>query len=176
MEIVTDKFSISRGVLLKSALMTRSFRWVWVILGVLVCTGAVCGVCLDWRWWLVTVMLLLVLAPGVMALLYLNCALSPRCITEVYPHTVRFDDTGITVRAEVPPLPAQEDEEETKIEEVRTLEFGVDYNKVRKVRMMLNQMVIYLQGNPVGIVHVPYDVLPDAREDSKVILQKIGEQ
>lgn len=163
-DICTHEFKISRGRLLRSALFTWHSRLVWIILAALIFAGSLCAVFIDWRWALVTAMVILVLTPGVMALMYINYALSPRCVPEVYDHKVKFDDKGFTVTARL--LPLNPDDENEK---PRTLSYTASYTDVAQCRYTADAMVLVLRGTPPGLVHIPYSALEDARNQCALI-------
>lgn len=172
MTFTTSEFKTPRPRLLRTALTMCHSTPLWVTLTALVAAGAAMGLLLDWRYALVAAMLLLVLVPGVMAILYLNYALSPRCLPEAWPHTVTFTPEGFTVSATVPPLPASDDEGEA--EAPRQIGFSASYSQVREVRAGVDGVVIRLKGTPPGLVHVPYAALPDSNENLAYILKKCG--
>lgn len=167
--IQTEEFKIPRATILKSALLTPTFKWVWSLLLIIIVAGVVAAIMFDWRWGLVTAMLILVLAPGVMALLYLSYAMSPRCLPDAFPHTVTFGDEDIIVDATIPPLPpAEEESNEGKQSEdtpVKKMTFKVKYSDIRKSRISLKQLTLYLTGTPPGIIHIPYSSLEKADAD-----------
>lgn len=169
MLITTQQFRSSRAQLLAQGLFSRSYLWVWLLLAIAAVTGLILALCVDWRWALVDAMLMLVLAPGVMALLYINVMFSPRTLPGAYPHTLSFTDTGIELQAIVPLLPDEAPEREPK-----RIGFKAAYSEVKTCRLTLHQMLIRLKGNPPGIILVPYEQLPDARADVDAILKKIG--
>ncbi|MCM1318827.1 MAG: hypothetical protein NC217_00380 [Muribaculaceae bacterium] len=163
----TKQFKISRSTILKSALHTSTYRWVWVALAVMVVSGTLAAVLFDWRWGLVTTMLVLVLAPGVMGLLYLSYAMSLRCLPDAFPHIVTFNDEDFTVVAEIPPLPPKEDDVNNENQEPaspKTLSFTARYTDIKKIRVTLSSIIIYLHGAPPGIIHIPYEHLEEAGE------------
>lgn len=153
---------------MKSALFTPAFKWVWVVLAVLICMGVVATLLFDWRWALVTAMLILVLAPGIMALLYLSYAMSPRCIPDSFPHSVTFRDKDFTVLAEIPPLPPRNDNvtysenESGEAEKPKYLSFTSTYAEIKRTKVTMTSLVIYLKGNPPGIIHIPYNTLENS--------------
>ena len=169
MLITTLKFKSGKAQLLRQGLFGRSYLWVWLLLAVSVVTGVILAVCVDWRWALVDAMFLLVLAPGIMALLYINVMFSPRTLPGVYPHTLSFSDSELRLRALIPPLPDEDSEQPPKL-----LELTVTYSDVQTCRLTMDSMVIRLKGKPPGIILVPYAQLPDARADVDCILKKIG--
>ncbi|MCM1005664.1 MAG: hypothetical protein NC548_57590 [Lachnospiraceae bacterium] len=176
LSIETTEFKVPRSSILQSALLTPTFRWAWIVSALLVCGGAAAAIFADWRWALVTAMLLLVSAPGVMALLYISYAMSPRCLSDAYPHTVSFNDEGFRVSAKIPPLPPLPGQEDDTPQKPKTLSFSAEYKDVKRVRVTLTELVIYLHGNPPGIVHIPYDNLASPREDTQTILLKCNHE
>lgn len=117
MTFTTAEYSVSRSRLLRSAAALCHARELYTSLGLLLVIDVALGFLIDWRFALVTAMLALVLAPGALAFLFFNYALSPRCLPEVWPHTVTFGPDGFEVRATVPPLPQTEDSDGTNPEE-----------------------------------------------------------
>lgn len=172
--IQTVEFVVSRGRLLRSALKMGWGIGATIGVAAVFVAGVTCGLLIDLRWLLVAWMVLLVAAPGVMAMLYLNYAFSPRCLPEVYRHTVRFTDAGIEVRAIVPPLPVAEEEEErdNSAQESKIIGYEASYQDVCKVKPGLKGLVIELRGTPPGLLHLPYEVLPDPVRDTAIIIEK----
>lgn len=181
--MTTTEFRISRSHLLCSALLMRHAAALWTALCVMLVAGVTLSFAADWRFGLVTAMLMLVLAPGVMALLYLNYALSPRCLPEVWPHTVAFGSDGFRVEAKVPPLPVAADGAEDGEDapgppepepEPATFGFSASYAEVAEVRAGLDGLVLRLAGSPPGLVHVPYSALEGTGLTAAFIQEKCG--
>lgn len=169
MQITTVQFKSSRSQLLRTALLTHRFIAVWCLLAMLIIAGLTLSIVADWRWALVTAMVILVLAPGVMALLYIDCMFSPRTLPGAYPHTVCFTDDAIEVKATVPPLP-----DEAPGQEPKKLAYTAAYTEVAKLRLRLNDMAIIIKGSPPGIILVPYDKLPDPKADVDLIIKCVN--
>lgn len=169
MYIVTETFRISRTALLSQALRAMSPA-IWGVAAGLLVLGTGLAITVDWRWALVTAMLLLVLVPALLAFLFFNYALSPRCLPQTYPHTVTFGDDGFEVRATVPPLPSRDGEEVTDATP-KHIGYNAVYGDVTKVRLGTGGMTITLRGNPPGILHIPLEMLPSGVPVS-VILSK----
>lgn len=177
MTFTTAKYSVSRSRLLRSAVAVCHGRHLCLVLGLLLVIGVAFGLLIDWRFALVTAMLALVLAPGVLAFLFFNYALSPRCLPEVWPHTVTFTTDGFEVTATVPPLPDAGGGDGTDAEEGREtpparIGYAAAYTDVREVRAGVDGLVIRLAGTPPGLLHVPYSALPELRENTAYILEK----
>jgi len=141
---------------------------VWCLLALLIIAGMALAISADWRWALVTAMVMLVLAPGVMALLYVDCMFSPRTLPGAYPHTVCFTDDAIEVKATVPPLPGEDPGQGPKM-----LTYTAGYTEVAKLLIRPNDMAIILKGKPPGIILVPYSQLPDPKTDADMIIKKL---
>lgn len=174
--IETAEFKVSQGRLLCSALHMKWGIGLTLVLGLLFLCGTLCGIFIDIRWLIIALMVLFVAAPGMMAILYLNYALSPRCLTEVYPHKVFFTEEGIEVDALVPAWPRDEEEEQNEQREPaipKRIGFKASFTEVSRVRAGLKGLVLELRGTPPGIVHVPYDVLSDSRADSEWIIRRL---
>ena len=146
MNIATSEFRISRSRLLYTALMFRHGALFGGSVAFVVTAGFFLSIFVDWRFLLVAAMLLLIAVPGVMALLYFNYALSPRCFPEVWPHTVTFTDTGFKVEGTLPPLPAPESDAE---------------DEVKRMLMTANGIILVLGTPPPGLLHIPYNALPE---------------
>lgn len=177
MTFTTAEYSVSRSRLLRSAVVLCHARQLYTSLGLLLVIGVALGLFVNWRFALVTAMLALVLAPGALAFLFFNYALSPRCLPEVWPHTVTFGPDGFEVRATVPPLPQTEDSDGTNPEEEKEaspthIGYAARYGDVCEVRVGVEGLVIRLAGTPPGLLHVPYSALPEPRENTAYILEK----
>lgn len=177
MTFTTAEYSVSRSRLLRSAVVVCHARQLFITLALLLFTGTLLGLFVDWRFALVTAMLALVLAPGALSFLFFKYALSPRCLPEVWPHTVTFTPDGFEVRATVPPLPQTENPQGTNPEEEMEVSpthigYVAGYGDVREVRVGVEGLVIRLAGTPPGLLHVPYSVLSEPRENTAYILEK----
>lgn len=177
MTFTTAEYSVSRSRLLRSAVAVCHAGQLYISLGLLLVIGGALGIFVDWRFALVTAMLALVLAPGILAFLFFNYALSPRCLPEVWPHIVTFGPDGFEVMATVPSLPQTEDPGVADTDEEREampthIGYAARYEDVREVRVGVEGLVIRLAGTPPGLLHVPYSVLPEARENVACILEK----
>lgn len=168
--IQTVEFAVSRGRLLCSALKMGWGVLATVVVALVFVAGLTLGLLVDLRWILVAFMLLLVVAPGVLALLYLNYALSPRCLPEVYRHTVCLSDNRIEVKGHIPPLLSEEGEDVSK--ESKVIGYVVSYSDVAKVKPGLKGLVLELKGTPPGLLHLPYEVLPDPVRDTALIIER----
>lgn len=126
--------------------------------------GLLLSVFVDWRFMLVAAMLMLIAAPGIMAILYFNYALSPRCFPEVWTHTVTFTDTGFKVEGTLPPLPAPEsdaEDEAPESEKSKKIGYTAGYDEVKRMLATANGIILVLVTPPPGLLHIPYNALPE---------------
>lgn len=94
----SGRFAVGQGVVLRHLFMLHGRRWA---IGGL--TAAVAGVAAavavdDVRWFICGLMVLLIVAPMVMALLYVNYALDGDCAFNVLPHTLSLHSEGVLIR------------------------------------------------------------------------------
>lgn len=88
MQIETDTYTVAASRHARRGIEAIAARWWWAF-----ALPLVAGLALslwDWRILLAVFCLLLVVYPGIMAMAYYNCALSPESASELIPHRVVF--------------------------------------------------------------------------------------
>lgn len=114
-EIVSETYSVPRGAMIRK----MAFRFAtlpMIVLAILIAAAAVAAIA-DIRWLIVALMLACIVAPMVMAWLYLYYGLRPECFVNILPHKVRIDTKGIRV------IILQANEEDGKEEEYKETEY-----------------------------------------------------
>lgn len=173
-EIITDEYAISTSRLLALALQLR-FMPLITVMCILTVAALAAGILVDIRWFIISFMLLLVVAPCVLALLYLLYALSPRCFQNVWPHRTSLTPDGITLTGEITP-PVKEnsdDDDDSAPPEARPIRLDVPWKDVRRLRIGLHGMTLVFRGKPAGFLDIPYSAIPDADTAIKYIRQHI---
>lgn len=163
--ITTLEHKITRARLLRTA-GRRPLLWIAAVAGfLLLVAGGVAFWLWDLRPVVAVLMLISVGLPGALFFLFINYGLSPRCLPMVYPHIVKISNDGIEVNAVVPPI--DEDGER------RQLRLNISWEDVKSARPTLSALILTLKGRPPGIIILPYEALPDARQDVPDILRQI---
>lgn len=108
----SEEFKVSQGVLIRQLLYMRlrnglSLRIGLVIFLMALISCVVYGFIADIRWVIVGLMLIFILAPMIMAMLYISDALHPDGYFNTLPHRLSVEDTDVVVDMRVV---AQEDE------------------------------------------------------------------
>lgn len=88
----TEVFTVGASRLARIQLGEMAVRWWWLL--ILLPLAALIGGFYDWRWWIAGLLLSLVVYPGLLALAYFYCALSPEAAISVLPHFVEFESEG----------------------------------------------------------------------------------
>lgn len=89
MRETTRYFEVPPSVYARAILYRRITLW-GVIAGVILAGGLVAAIW-DWRWAVVALMLIMVVAPMVVALAYLSAAASRQAVAATRPHCVKID-------------------------------------------------------------------------------------
>lgn len=173
--ITTSLFSIPRARLLRAAAAPRLHVLLPPAL-ILFAAAIAAAILVDPRYILVALMILLIVAPMLLAFLYLSCLLSPRTVPNAYPHTLTLTGAAIHLRAAVPPLPDRsgkagkkssnegndaEIQEDHIPQETKIIELEIPLNDISHVRIGLKDLTIYLKGRPTGLLIIPYSAHPD---------------
>ncbi|MDE5957704.1 MAG: hypothetical protein K2G78_05290, partial [Muribaculaceae bacterium] len=91
-------FAVGQGVVLRHLFMLHGRWWAIGLLTVVVAGVAAAFAVDDVRWFICGLMVLLIVAPMVMALLYVNYALDGDCAFNVLPHTLSLHSEGVLIR------------------------------------------------------------------------------
>lgn len=114
--ISTGYFRIGKGMLIRNLAMHRWMMWI-VIAGMLVLASAAAGFFVDIRLFIVTLMLLFLLAPLMLFMLYFSDGLRFATALNALPHRIEIDSCGIRIEALAEALEeADEAQEPRKIE------------------------------------------------------------
>lgn len=120
--------------------------------------GCAAGAFFDIRWLIAALMLVAIVAPMVMAFLYIMYALSPRCLPQVHPHRVTIEPEEIVIRYRVKPLPPLENPEE--VPEEKTIEVRVPAGQIARIHRGSEAFVIEFC-HPFGFARIPWQALPE---------------
>lgn len=133
-------------------LARRYAAGIWI--GAAAIAGAgIAGSMWDVRWLIVALMLLLVLAPGVAALLYLGAATRPVSAANTLPHRIEFDPDGL--RLMIRPLSDDTlEDSETATEEARSVAVAVPYTDIRSIGTDSSAITVRLTDRQ--FVGIPY--------------------
>ncbi len=94
----SGRFAVGQGVVLRHLFMLHGRWWAIGLLTVVVAGVAAAFAVDDVRWFICGLMVLLIVAPMVMALLYVNYALDGDCAFNVLPHTLSLHSEGVLIR------------------------------------------------------------------------------
>ena len=110
------------------------------------------GAIWDLRWLIVALMILLVLAPGVAALLYLGAATRPVSAANTLPHSIEFarEDMRLMIRPLADPAGSGEDPDE----EAPRVAVPVAYTDIRSIRADSSALTVHLADRQ--FVGIPY--------------------
>ncbi len=125
-------------------------------LGLAVGVAVAAGVLTDVRWGIIALMLVTVVAPMVMAFLYIVHAISPRCLQNVHARRVEIFPRYMAVTYEVPGIPADGDDEP----EPRLVRFEVGKEELASVRVRPADVLVTMRA-PFGFIILPYDDASD---------------
>ncbi|MBP3298144.1 MAG: hypothetical protein J6L73_00490 [Muribaculaceae bacterium] len=166
----TPEFSIPRARLLRAALAPRR-TIIAAILLPLFAAAAAAAIILDIRWIIIALMIPLILAPMLLAYLYIDTLLSPRTVPNAFPHTLTFTDTHIRLKAAIPPLPDKTvspedckntgDCKNTDSPAPAITTQSIPISDIIRIKPGLRDMTLYLKGRPPGLLVIPYAILAD---------------
>lgn len=148
---------LSRGCFLRTLVSLKACKpLAW--LGLAVAGAVVAGVTVDIRYAIVALMLVTVVAPMIMAFLYIVYAISPRCLQNVHRRRVEIFPSHLAVTYEVPGFPTDDDDEPEP--EPRLVRFDVPVGELTSARMRPADVLVTMR-SPFGFIVLPYDDASD---------------
>lgn len=168
----TGIYRMPSGRYLKTMAMMfgRSFGYA---AGVALLMAVVLGLLVDWRCFLIALMMVLLICPAVMAWLYFYYGLRPECFINVMPHYIsrRPDGISVTMLKRQPKdleddnegKDSEETEEDAEYEEV---DYSFNFCDIRRKNYIVgNDGVTFpLVGKYRGFLWIPEDAFADAEE------------
>lgn len=146
---------MSRGAFLRTLARMKARRPL-ALLATAVTAAVAAGIFIDVRWSIVALMLVTVVAPMIMAFLYIVWAISPRCLHNVHPHAAKIYPEHLSISYTVTSPPAEEGEEP----QTRTVEETIPAREIVSFRVGMNEVTVTMR-SPFGFIVLPYDRASD---------------
>lgn len=175
-EVTTGEFRIGHAKLL--ALMARRYAVTAAWTGAaLLAVSAVLGIFIDFRWLIVSLMLIFIVAPAMAAMLYFNYGMRPECFVNILDHRVTFSGNELVVTAYIrePQEEAEEEavdsEESPDKEEVPRREVVYRFRCARpaKYEVGTKTLTIIPAAPAKGFIIVPFDAFEEKEEAARVL-------
>ena len=151
MRIETTKFRMPQGRMVLRLVGAHGSPWI-IGLASLLLAAAIASAA-NWMFAVAGLMLVLVVAPGIMGVLYFAYALKPATALNVLPHQLLFTDSEVTVIIDpMKPLEGQESEEPKRV--------VFSLSEIKETAAYRDGLSISL--GPKGFLWVPYYSLEGA--------------
>lgn len=151
----TDIYRMPSGKYLKTMVVMFGRRFVYVCAAALA-VSVMLGAWVDWRCFILALMVVLLICPALMAWLYFYYGLRPECFVNVMPHYIGKGKEGISVTI------LKTDEEEN-YEEV-TYIFGFDNIQRKKYIVGSDSVIFPFTGEYKGFIWIPAEAFADASD------------
>lgn len=151
------------------------YAWIWILA---LSLGAVAGIALsimvDLRWLVITLLIVCIVMPMVLAFLYYYYGLKRGCYVNTVPHRIVMTDEGLAARLVIPLRDediAENDEEQGEAR-YRTRDELFPYSSLRPFTIGSNSAIIPLSGKGAGFLWIPADAFADP-ENLAALLKRL---
>jgi len=159
--ITTSEFRIRQSAFVSGIIAEKCFWWIFAcVLSVIV--SAVFGIFLDLRFLVVSLMIILLVAPMMLFYVYFNEGLTKENAPNILPHRLTISEQGIIVE-----VSAKVDEDG----DVRMARFEYPARNVGVYKLYGGGLVIPVKGESgrAGRLLLPYDALAGTGELERVV-------
>lgn len=160
MPISTLKYKMSHTSFVMHLIRLVIGKWIALPV-ILIAVGLVMTFVWDIRMLIVTMMFVLIVAPMLLAFLYIYYGLSPGCWLNIIEKIIKVSERGIELRLYIPKKIDVADESEVEIiEQARYIDWG----EVKMIKRDFKYLIICMKERPLSFIYVPYTVFQTDEE------------
>ncbi len=148
--IKTNVLRMSKTVFFKEMLKLYGAPWILVFLLILI-TAAVLSVIHDLRWIIVALMIVCITAPMMLAFFYIFHGMKPLTVINSLPHTLSFEDDGITATL----LSQHKNEETNETEYTELSRRFLPYSEIRSYKSGVTSIILPFEKGDKGFIWLP---------------------
>lgn len=104
------KFRLSQGAYLRDLFVLYGRKWLWVAFSILI-LSLLASLIWDWRLLIVSLMIIFICIPMLMAFLYFYYGFRQECMLNILPHLVKISDDQIIIDVYRQPFDDEDEEE-----------------------------------------------------------------
>lgn len=132
------------------------YAWIWLLLLSLgAVAGLVLGVVMDLRWLVISLLIICVVTPMVLAFLYYYYGLRRGCYVNAVPHRIVIDDSGLIARLVTGVRNSDSEEEFVTRDEL------FPYESLKRFTIGSNSAIVPLREKGAGFLWIPADAFGD---------------
>lgn len=174
-EFITSNIFKMKGHHFASMLIFR-YAGPWIVtLLITAIIGLIFGIAVDIRWFIVGLMLVFVVFPGILAIFYYSHGLRKECYLNALSHSLTFCEHGITARIVFPATPTSDsgnaDISATETSEIQEKEEFFSYEMMSDIRRNIDSSIITLKKPLKGFIWIPENAFEDSEIYSAAILR-----
>ncbi len=168
MNIVTEKFKLSQSKFIRMLIALIGNRWLWIPI-FLILISATLSIIYDWRFAIVTLMVILILTPMLLAFFYIYYGLAEGCWQNILDHQLSFHKDKVEVKLFIDKKIGYDEDE--RIETIEKI-ISTPYSEIKRLKFMSDGFVIEFNSIPYGFLYVPFTSIENI-EDSKAVIATI---
>lgn len=155
-ELITEEFRMTSAKFVGEMIFRHGWAYL-LTLSLLGVAGIALGVAVDYRWFIIVLMLLFLVAPLLLALLYFYFGLRREAYVNTMPHTVAADDRGLTFNLRMSDLSDLSDESDKsdRSNNSECREEFFPYSSMTPMQVGLKSVSIPLKSPAKGFLWVP---------------------
>ncbi len=177
--IKTKVFRMNRSSFIKE--MTWLYGMPWIAAATaFVLISVIFSFIYDLRWTIVTLMIIFIIMPMIIAFFYIYHGLKPLSVVNAIPHTLSFSPDEVYVSLLSPPetIPDNEhadDNAKSEPELIETASRHIPYSRLGKYKTGTNSVIFPIEGDDGGFLWIPLSAFEkdgDMADAIKIITDK----